>query len=437
MARAVNDVEGPVAPRRSRIVRFLLVWVGGLALATILAMAGLAAWDVVATRKFRAALAAFKASGEPVGVQSLRERPSSIEALTADRYYRAAATEVGAGLRDNGLLDRVREADRSGKWADALAKEARGQVFRYGEQLLTLDRAVRLPFGGLSSRAETGASYFSELARLAGVRTAFLVHNDQAGEATNALNTELRYRPVVEWAWAGYRAPIGEVERVGPVVSAARPPGPSLALLAAALGDLDRDDALKRAFVRQRAALVDSFADPANPSVEAGFGLSDISFRDRVRRLRNERRWLARLEAFAAVIPVLDQPWPARAGAVAALYDRGAAPGEYRQPDVDMARQIVDDLARIRAARVAVAVERYRRDHMDAMPERLDELLPAYLPALPVDPYSGAPVRLHAEPRGFSAYSIGSDGRDDTGDVVAASGSAAAPRDVGARIQLP
>jgi hypothetical protein len=139
------------------------------------------------------------------------------------------------------------------------------------------------------------------------------------------------------------------------------------------------------------------------------------------------------------VISALDQPWPQRAGAVATLYDaaKPALSEQFRLPDLGMSSQMVNDLALVRVARVAVAIERYRRDHAETMPGRLDDLVPGYLRALPVDPYSGWPLLLRAEARSYAVYSLGANRRDDSGDFTLLRFVQAAreSRDVGMRIQ--
>ena len=63
------------------------------------------------------------------------------------------------------------------------------------------------------------------------------------------------------------------------------------------------------------------------------------------------------------------------------------------------------------ALRVFVARERYRRAH-GAWPARLEDLVPAYLPAVPLDPYrSGTPLCY----AGDLLYSVGPDGLDQGG----------------------
>ena len=77
-----------------------------------------------------------------------------------------------------------------------------------------------------------------------------------------------------------------------------------------------------------------------------------------------------------------------------------------------------DPLAVDRAARAAVAVERYRRHHGDALPPSLEELVPAHLDSVPVDPYSERPLLYRAGDAGYTIYSVGPDLKDDGGDLT-------------------
>ena len=81
-----------------------------------------------------------------------------------------------------------------------------------------------------------------------------------------------------------------------------------------------------------------------------------------------------------------------------------------------------------RAAR-SYAVDRSWRDamaatcaalrfHADtgAWPARAEDLAPKYLPAVPLDPWTGTPIRMATDADGFRMWSTGEDGRDDGGD---------------------
>lgn len=73
--------------------------------------------------------------------------------------------------------------------------------------------------------------------------------------------------------------------------------------------------------------------------------------------------------------------------------------------------------ARLVAARIALAVERYRQANAGLMPDKLDDLAPKYFPAIPLDPFDEKPYRFKSLADGYVIYSIGSDGKDDGGTV--------------------
>jgi hypothetical protein len=71
-------------------------------------------------------------------------------------------------------------------------------------------------------------------------------------------------------------------------------------------------------------------------------------------------------------------------------------------------------LASLRTATAAVAAERYRRAE-GKWPESLEALSPAYLRAVPTDPYNGRPLRYRRLADGVVIYSVGPDGADNGG----------------------
>ncbi len=77
---------------------------------------------------------------------------------------------------------------------------------------------------------------------------------------------------------------------------------------------------------------------------------------------------------------------------------------------------LTKDLADARrdAAIATIALARYRADH-HRYPNTLAELLPDYLPALPLDPVDGQPLRYLLTPTGPVLYSLGFDEDDDQG----------------------
>jgi hypothetical protein len=72
------------------------------------------------------------------------------------------------------------------------------------------------------------------------------------------------------------------------------------------------------------------------------------------------------------------------------------------------------DQAHARAAQAGLAIERYRlaKGHL---PQSLDNLVPAYLDAVPMDPFNGQEMRYRLRKTGFVVYSVGEDLSDDGG----------------------
>jgi hypothetical protein len=75
-------------------------------------------------------------------------------------------------------------------------------------------------------------------------------------------------------------------------------------------------------------------------------------------------------------------------------------------------------VGQLRAARVALAIERFRPTNGGALPERLGQLVPAYLEAIPDDPFDGQPLRFVKQPVGYTVYSVGVDREDNGGREV-------------------
>ncbi len=87
---------------------------------------------------------------------------------------------------------------------------------------------------------------------------------------------------------------------------------------------------------------------------------------------------------------------------------------EFGWPAEAFVRRELNEMALVQTARAALAMERYRLAH-GTLPKGVDGLVPAYLDAVPTDPFDGEPLRHKALDPGFVVYSIGRDGVDDGG----------------------
>jgi hypothetical protein len=95
-----------------------------------------------------------------------------------------------------------------------------------------------------------------------------------------------------------------------------------------------------------------------------------------------------------------------------------------------LARATVRDAshrARLRVVQTGLAIERYRLANGGRLPSTLDALVPKYLAAPPVDPFTGEPLLFKARAQGYVVYSVGEDGSDDDGTPLPSGSPAKKP----------
>ncbi len=73
------------------------------------------------------------------------------------------------------------------------------------------------------------------------------------------------------------------------------------------------------------------------------------------------------------------------------------------------------DVANLSIFQTVIAIERYRLANQGRLPETLADLAPAFLPAVPMDPFDGQPLRFKKLAPGYEVYSIGINRTDDAG----------------------
>lgn len=131
-------------------------------------------------------------------------------------------------------------------------------------------------------------------------------------------------------------------------------------------------------------------------------------------------------EWFLRFVVAFDTPGPAVLDAVAAedalqtakkneMGPMAAMNTENSALMVRMASAFVSRIAYARVIETACAVERYALAN-GRFPETLEALVPAYLEAVPPDPFDGLPLRYIPGEAGYIVYSIGRDREDDGGN---------------------
>ncbi len=200
----------------------------------------------------------------------------------------------------------------------------------------------------------------------------------------------------------------------------------NLARLRKALATAYDPDSMARAFAGERCLVILMLRDPRStglnlapfsapdgPSLMQIYAARAVGLADRclLRYIDLTDRCIAALR-----LPPHERPQAAN--------DLERQDQELRQPHAilshfmpSMHRFIRTDLAHLtllRVAGVAMAVEQYRLANGN-LPERLADLVPAFLPDVPLDPYDGRPLRYRRREKGYVVYSIGKDLTDDGG----------------------
>ena len=394
-------------PVRRRFLRWPSV-----ALIVLAPFAVHAIWGFIEARRFRATIAAIESKGEPT--RRATALPSG-DAARAERYYRAAAALASRFFSD--LTPPILAAERSGDWSPEVVEQLRTMLAEHELALQLIDWAAPLPFEGRDPAGYLGGDLMGAI-RLGYFHAIARTLDDDAEGAAAALYSAMRAGRYFEGDLGQLMYSYWAVSAARPALERTRPSQSRLALLAQAIAEVDLDDILRAQFLFLRIELLRE--RPADPSV--------IGPRARpvllVNRPLRTHRAVSQLHALDRLLQATSQPWPDRINAVSTTDARALAGFAFGPGEVDRERlegvvfRSVRPLAVIRAMRIAVAIERYRRDHDEVLPNDLSALLPTCLASVPIDPFTGKDMRFTKDGGGYVVYSVGSDGRDDGGDVA-------------------
>jgi hypothetical protein len=197
-----------------------------------------------------------------------------------------------------------------------------------------------------------------------------------------------------------------------------------LAALSAAIIASQDEEGMVRAYVGERASLSVAFSNPA-----LVLGTSPAGTTDRITGALYRATGLAKAdellfgEFIARYIDICREPFPRRteltntATAEAGKISKTRVASHIMLPAVSAAlERDARTVARLRAAQVALAVERYRLAH-GTLPESLDKVAPEFLNAVPSDPYDGDPLRYKMRDVSYVVYSVGPNRKDDNGTL--------------------
>ena len=303
--------------------------------------------------------------------------------------------------------------------------------------LQLLDQATPLDFGGFGTIAPelySNSSPLDSLGALNALRADLLARRGEGDAAARALIGSVRLQRAIQASFSSYVLRTRLLASLRILLRHSAPGEPSLAALQKAFEELPDDDGMTREIMQERARFLASLDAPRRG---VGERVAFAVLRPAVNRFARQQ-----LALFDEALAVSRQPWPARIDAAGALRRRYLTPEQMRNRGwLDAALNIGRfglgaavvypdrwglNLGIRRVAITALAVERYRRAHGGAAPDSLDALVPAFMPAVPMDPFSGKPLVYKREAAGYLLYSVDTNRVDDGGALYG----------IGARTQL-
>ena len=438
--------------RRVAIVAFVI----------LLPLVVYSAWDYIEVRRLVHEIEAIRAKGEPV---SERDVPGSGHQLTEERdaasYYLAGGM-LALGTHPYTITTPIREwlaepaPDRQS--LAQLAVPLKQFVEGAHDALALADQAARLPFNGFPGGTEYSyrAASVYELSELVSARTLSL---SASGDGDAAVDSVIRGLPIRralgEARWFSIRG-----HQAAALLSLSRPSPEALARLQAALEAEDKPERAFENLLWERARYIEVIWRRFygfDPDLPRSYRLPMRSITETIMRPWFSHRAVGVLRLWAELVPVAKLPWPEKAKASAAALDRyrveesrrpggDSNPWTNRNMALESLSRAVDPTPLVidRSSRAAVAVERFRRDRGD-LPNALSDLVPKYLTEIPVDPFSGEPLVFRPAAGAYTIYSIGSNQKDDGGDVAmdlpravkrGSDGQIIRPADIGIRVLI-
>jgi hypothetical protein len=400
----------------------------------LLPFVGYTVWDYIEAARLDRVLHELDPQNGFVGSPGVRLDPNE---AWAERYYRAGATLTSSympflpGIQAR--LNRLSTAARTDDWPPAILTDLRDNDRENVEGLEFATKAAALPFKGFSP----GTAFNYQLAglfnlrQLLGYRAMLRVLDGDQNGAIEALFVEARLARTFDDGSTSFANWTGR--DVIPVLERNHASADALAPLAQAIGDVDSayDQAIGRNYAGMaRRLIADSGLYSISPSPWHHLLVQPWTSHGLTRRLA----FIARM------IPAERAPWPQRIDQLIALGNplwaipKNLTEREYVENSVWYA---TSNIASFRCVRVAIAAEQYKRGRGE-LPSSQDVLVPKYLPAGVVDPFSGKSLLLKKNDDGYTVYSVGVNRTDDGGAISEEPNLIFAkenPADVGVRIR--
>jgi hypothetical protein len=437
--------NSPNIPRRRWPLRYVLVFVAGWCALPIIAWL---VWGWIESTRLDRVLDALEARKERLDVADFETKPTTAAQKEASHLYAEAGKLVGEhgvawadATRVSGLIEEACStpvADGPGR-----ASAVQGlQVFEepYAKALDLVERASLLK--GVGWDEDDRPERFSiveiqplTLARANVARIARLsCTGDDAGAAA-ALIASLR----LQRFWNSRFQLIRTAHSLQLVLSGRGVSPEVLREIQEEYIPTTNDRVFEELMLRERAVWLSFMMPGVFSDPPRGAGPQRISpleaIATRLARPLRDHRLVAEIDEFDQAIAIAKIQWPVTLDAVNAFakahpsirsqsIPRGLLENLTRPWGAHIATNVMtsyvtaiaETLARARSSVGAVAVARFAGAHANALPETLDLLVPDYLSAPLIDPFSGEQLKYRHDATGYKVYSVGSNRKDDGGE---------------------
>jgi len=411
-----------------------------VALPVLILLCGVAVWDYIETRRLTREIAAIQARGEPITTGPMHARAYN-KADNAEYRYSAAgilslANEIGdptvegrTAMSTYARFTPVRMWLSGSQPRPALADTGdvtKTLLTEWRDIFSLVDRAAEQPYYGIAAGGEYNyrVAGLWNLMRLLSARTIGFSLAGDADAAVRSAISSIRVRRALRPSQRSL-----SVHEVPAVLSLSKPSEAALERLQTALAEEENPDGGTQDFIDARAGLLNDawlrlYRVAPGTQLPAPFPGELLPSRQMRPLVTHEL--VRALRAWSEFSEIARKPWPERyrlgTEAVTRYADEKSLPGRVNGVAIaaGMFYQTIrpDVLVHDRASRIAVAVERYRRAHAEALPADLKALVPQYLASIPEDPLTGQPLRYRAMPDAYVVYSVGPDGTDDGGTTL-------------------
>ena len=383
-----------MSPTAASIIRRIRI---GVLLVIAAALLAHATFSYYAVDQLRRSVSALERTGKPIYSRQLRAGSYRQEGeYKSERYFAAAAA-----LFSGRSFSPERVSDH-------------GEVFRLVDLAASPSAAPPSAlFDGMAWSPLVG------IHRLNRTRIAERIAAGDLEGTSTAVLADLRLRQLAQqsrYEFILMTSPTAH-EHVARALTGLNVTGQTLTSWAAPLRDLDDDDLLAKHFIQMRAYHLDYIrsllrgASPARPGM-TNWLLAPMSRSWELLDARDA------LEVHNAWIDASSLPWSERLDRLNTVA-LGADTPYVRDFLVGRGNveRLAEHLASVRVAAALVALERHRRAN-DELPAALSDLVPQYLSTVPIDPFSGAPLRFDADAASYRIYSLGPDRKDGGAAVL-------------------